>query len=158
MKGQKNFQNDLIGNCKNLADLINMAVGKYPDKTITYIDSSDIDVKTYSETFRDAKNLLGNLQSKGIKSGDIIVVALDKHSDTIPILWACMLGGIIPCPITIKISDNELWKKSVEHISNLFNSPTFIISKDATKWFDENNNLIFIEDLRSVKKMSLHWI
>lgn len=152
MKGQKNFQNDSISNCKNLADLINMAVEKYPDKTITYIDSSDIDVKTYSETFRDAKNLLGNLQSKGIKSGDIIVVALDKHSDTIPILWACMLGGIIPCPITIKISDNELWKKSVEHISNLFNSPTFIISKDATKWFDENNNLIFIEDLRSVNK------
>ncbi len=37
-----------------------------------------------------------NLQDAGLKSGDNVVLALEKHSDNIPLLWACVLGAICP--------------------------------------------------------------
>lgn len=120
----------------NVAEMITSSVNEFPDKTITYVESDSRIIKTYEETYSEAKILLANLQKNGLSAGDNVVLALDKHSDNIPLLWACVLGGIVPCPITIKVSDMELWKKTLNHISQLLDDPTFIISSETSKWND----------------------
>lgn len=118
-----------ITNTDNLAEMIISAVKQAPKQTITYVGSDLMQTMSYQSTLDDAKKILANLQAAGLKSGDNVVLALEKHSDNIPLLWACVLGGFVPCPITIKVSDTNLWNNTLKHISYLLDNPTFIIDK-----------------------------
>ncbi|MDI6682072.1 non-ribosomal peptide synthetase [Leuconostoc suionicum] len=138
-----------ITNANNLAEMIVSAVKQSPQQTISYVGSDLVQTISYQETFDDAKNILSNLQAAGLKNGDNIVLALEKHSDNIPLLWACVLGGIVPCPITIKVSDTDLWNNTLKHISGLLNNPTFIIDKKNEKWFTIPNRTLYVENLRT---------
>lgn len=133
---------------KNLTEMLQKSVEKYPNKDINYVGTDGNFKRTYQEEFEHAKKILANLQQLGIKKGDHLVVALEKNSTNIPMLWACILGGIIACPITIKVSDSDLWKKTLLHISKTLDKPTFIISEEDSKYFNSiNNEVITIESL-----------
>ncbi|XRJ97797.1 non-ribosomal peptide synthetase [Latilactobacillus sakei] len=138
-----------VSDVSNLADMVISAVRRSPEQTITYVDSESFQPISYEAVLDDAKTILANLQAAGLKSGDNVVLALEKHSDNIPLLWACILGGIVPCPVTIKVSDTELWSKTLKHISGLLDNPAFIISKKDDQWFDISNTILHIENLRS---------
>jgi len=120
-----------ITNTDNLAEMVIAAVKRSPKQTITYAgsDSDLMQTMSYQATLDEAEKILMNLQDAGLKSGDNVVLALEKHSDNIPLLWACVLGGFVPCPITIKVSDTNLWNNTLKHISGLLDNPTFIIDK-----------------------------
>ncbi|WP_224148278.1 peptide synthetase [Leuconostoc gelidum] len=118
-----------ITNTDNLAEMIIAAVKRSPKQTITYVGSDLMQTMSYQATLDEAEKMLMNLQDAGLKSGDNVVLALEKHFDNMPLLWACVLGGFVPCPITIKVSDTDLWNNTLKHISGLLDNPTFIIDK-----------------------------
>ena len=83
------------------------------DRTITYIEAQDKEVViSYAVLYERALNKLDALQQRGLKAGDECIIFLRSNEEFIDIYWACILGGIIPVPIAVGISD--------EHRSKLF--------------------------------------
>ncbi|MCK4864554.1 MAG: non-ribosomal peptide synthetase [Gammaproteobacteria bacterium] len=83
------------------------------DRTITFIEAKDKEVIiTYADLYERALNKLHALQQRGLKPGDECIIFLRSNEEFIDIYWACILGGIIPVPIAVGISD--------EHRSKLF--------------------------------------
>ena len=83
------------------------------NRTITYIEAKDKEVSiTYADLYERALCKLHALQERGLTVGDECIIFLRNNEDFIDIYWACILGGIIPVPIAVGISD--------EHRSKLF--------------------------------------
>jgi acyl-CoA synthetase (AMP-forming)/AMP-acid ligase II/NAD(P)-dependent dehydrogenase (short-subunit alcohol dehydrogenase family)/acyl carrier protein len=85
----------------NLQEVIIRAADKFANQKITYIlDNEEYD-QTYAELFEEAKKILASLRKKGIKSGDKVMFLFDRNDNFIETFWACILGNIIPAPITV---------------------------------------------------------
>lgn len=83
------------------------------DQTITYIEGKDKEtVVSYIDLKKRALGLLAYFQKQGLKQGDELIIFLKNNERFIDVFWACILGGIIPVPIAVGISD--------EHRSKLF--------------------------------------
>lgn len=83
------------------------------DRTITYIEGKDNEVSiSYADLYARALKRLYALQQRGLSIGDECILFLRNNEDFIDIFWACILGGIIPVPVAVGISD--------EHKSKLF--------------------------------------
>lgn len=84
------------------------------DKGITFVEGGEKEVfLSYKALFTAALAALDQLQKKGLKPKDELVFQLDDNQSFIVIFWACILGGIIPVPISI--GNNE------EHKTKFFN-------------------------------------
>ena len=130
-----------------IAGLILSTVEHYPDQPIIYADSKGSQVATYRDTYDEAKLILSNLYKFGVGAEDIVVLALDDAADFIPTLWACVLGGIIPCPIIPRVADVETWRGSLDHLMKLFDHPTFITSSRNRELFQIDSPVLTLEDL-----------
>ncbi len=96
---------------KTLVDAL--TINKDKNKTITYIDGIDSETEiSYSELYDRSLSVLHQLQSKGLKAGDELIIFTKDNIAFIDIFWACLLGGIVPVPVAVGISD--------EHRSKLF--------------------------------------
>ncbi|VAW93780.1 Polyketide synthase modules and related proteins [hydrothermal vent metagenome] len=83
------------------------------NQTITYIEGKDKEtVVSYAELQKRALGLLAYFQQRGLKQGDELIVFLKNNERFIDVFWACILGGIVPVPVAVGISD--------EHRSKLF--------------------------------------
>lgn len=83
------------------------------DRSITYIEAADKEVTiSYADLYERALKKLAALQQRGLTAGDECIIFLRSNEDFIDIYWGCILGGIIPVPIAVGISD--------EHRSKLF--------------------------------------
>lgn len=83
------------------------------DRSVTYIDGKDKELTiSYADLYARAQNRLFALQQRGLSQGDECIIFLRSNEDFIDIFWGCILGGIIPVPIAVGISD--------EHRSKLF--------------------------------------
>ncbi|URZ01267.1 non-ribosomal peptide synthetase [Clostridium felsineum] len=72
---------------------------------------------SYHVLYEQCKITLGGLQKLGIKRGDELVFQFINNEDFVSMFWACIIGGIIPIPITIGQRDNisekicKVWKQ-----------------------------------------------
>lgn len=81
------------------------------DRTIRFIDGDkDETVITFAELWDKAVNLLGELQSRGMKSGDELVIFTRSNQKFLVAFWAAVLGGIVPVPVAVGISDEHRFK------------------------------------------------
>ena len=99
-------------------------------RTITYIEGKDKEtIVSYEDLKKRALGLLAEFQNRGIKQGDELIIFLKNNERFIDVFWACILGGIIPVPVAIGISD--------EHRSKLFK--IFNKLKNAYIYIDSDN-------------------
>ncbi|AFH63028.2 non-ribosomal peptide synthetase [Paenibacillus caseinilyticus] len=83
-----------------LVDMLEAAGGR-SDRGITFIaGEKETDRRTYKELFGDALRVLGHLQRKGVRTGDEVVLMADEPRHFVEGLWACLLGGFIPVPVS----------------------------------------------------------
>ena len=79
--------------------------------TITYIegenDSRDV---TYPELHERALGILYHLQRIGARRGDKLILFLGNNEQFVDAFWAAIIGGIIPVPIALGISDEHRHK------------------------------------------------
>jgi acyl-CoA synthetase (AMP-forming)/AMP-acid ligase II len=79
--------------------------------TITYIegenDSRDV---SYAELHERALGILYHLQRIGARRGDKLILFLGNNEQFIDAFWAAIIGGIIPVPIALGISDEHRHK------------------------------------------------
>ena len=72
------------------------------DKGITFIQSATREeFLSYHQLYQNALSWLAYLQEKGLKPGDELVFQVDDNKTFVQFFWACILGGIIPVPVSI---------------------------------------------------------
>lgn len=92
-----------------LTDLLREARGK--DREIRFIDGeSDETTVRFSDLWDRALALLGSLQSRGMKSGDELIIFSKSNESFVVAFWAAILGGIVPVPVAVGISDEHRLK------------------------------------------------
>jgi amino acid adenylation domain-containing protein len=109
------------------------------DTGIVFIkSSSNEEYLSYKDIFRKASTLLFQLQSKGLRSGDELIISVDDNEYFITLFWACLLGKIIPVPLA---ASNQL-----EHRIKLYNTikilenPAIALEERCVKQLEETVN------------------
>ncbi len=92
-----------------LIDLLADARGK--DRHIRFIDGEhDESTVTFAELWDRAMALLGTLQARGMRQGDELVIFSRSNENFVIAYWAAILGGIVPVPVAVGISDEHRHK------------------------------------------------
>lgn len=92
-----------------LIELLAEARGK--DRHIRFIDGeTDESDVSFDELYQRAMRLLGALQAKGMQQGDELVIFSKSNESFVVAFWAAVLGGIVPVPVAVGISDEHRYK------------------------------------------------
>ena len=84
---------------------------KSRDRHIRFIDGEDDEsIVGFSELWDRAQALLGSLQARGMEKGDELVIFSKSNESFVVAFWAAILGGIVPVPVGVGISDEHRHK------------------------------------------------
>lgn len=148
---------------ESLKDVI-VSKSNINDKGVTYISSEEKDkFVSYGQLYVQSLCILKSLQLKGVKPKSELVFQIENPEEFIPIFWACVLGGIIPVPVTV--GNNDEARLKLFKICKALNYPNLIIDKgpfakleefalkaQLTRSFENiKENVIFIEDFENEK-------
>ncbi len=98
------------------------------DRGIRFIESDKNEtVVSYRQLFEEAQGFLGYLQHIGIQPKQEIVFQIQENKSFVVAFWACLLGGMIPVPVSIGEDDDH--KLKVWRIWNILNHPFLIASE-----------------------------
>jgi acyl-CoA synthetase (AMP-forming)/AMP-acid ligase II/acyl carrier protein len=78
---------------------------------ITYLEGeNDARDVSFAELYERALGILYHLQRLGARRGDKLILFLASNEQFIDVFWAAVLGGIVPVPVAIGISDQHRMK------------------------------------------------
>lgn len=72
---------------------------------------------TYSSLMEDAKKVLNGLHSFGISEKDKVLLQIGDQQEMLLTFWACVLGGIIPLPISPLSNDDPKSSQAAKLLS-----------------------------------------
>jgi acyl-CoA synthetase (AMP-forming)/AMP-acid ligase II len=94
---------------QTLAELI--TANRSVKRSISYLETESSErVVSYAELYDRALGILFHLQKLGAKPGDKLIVYLANNEQFLDAFWAGMLGGIVPVPVALGISDEHKHK------------------------------------------------
>ena len=94
---------------ETLIDLLRDA--RHKDREIRFIDGeNDETVVRFADLWDRAVALLGSLQARGMKPGDELIIFSKSNESFVVAFWAAVLGGIVPVPVAVGISDEHRLK------------------------------------------------
>ena len=77
-------------------------------RSVTYLEGENQErVVAYGELYERALGILFHLQKLGAKPGDKLIIYLANNEQFLDAFWAGMLGGIVPVPVALGISDEH---------------------------------------------------
>lgn len=92
-----------------LTDMLRDARGR--DREIRFIDGeNDESVIRFADLWDQATALLGSLQARGMRPGDELIIFSKSNESFVVAFWAAVLGGIVPVPVAVGISDEHRLK------------------------------------------------
>ncbi|MCX7922786.1 MAG: amino acid adenylation domain-containing protein [Clostridia bacterium] len=96
---------------------------------ITFIlDESEDRFVSYSDLYYTALGHLYHLQAAGFKPGDEVIFQIEDNNNFVFFFWACVLGGMIPVPVTAGANDEH--KLKLFKIWEVLNNPRIITSRE----------------------------
>ncbi len=125
------------------------------DKGICFIENKDKEVfLSYNELYIKSLNALYFFQNHGLKPKDELVMQIDDNKTFVIVFWACILGGIVPVPLTIGRNDDH--RKKFFNVWEILNNPYLIISTENIQKLEKHFN-IYIDkgDFDSILNKSL---
>ncbi len=91
-----------------LPALLQRAVVSHPQLGIHYVhENCSMDTQTYTELLRQSTAVACGLRSMGLKAGDKLIIATENNRETITLLWACFLSGIVTTILQPAVTFNE---------------------------------------------------
>ncbi len=94
---------------RNLPALLRRAAGN--GRSIRFISGDkDETVVSTADLWRRASALLADLQRRGMRPGDELVIFTKSNESFTVAFWAGALGGIVPVPVAVGISDEHRLK------------------------------------------------
>ncbi|HET7811236.1 MAG TPA: hypothetical protein VFL16_11740, partial [Steroidobacteraceae bacterium] len=92
-----------------LAELL--AKNRTARRSVTYLEAENSErVVPYAELYERALGILFHLQKLGARPGDKLILYLANNEQFLDAFWAGMLGGIVPVPVALGISDEHKHK------------------------------------------------
>ncbi|MET0464656.1 MAG: non-ribosomal peptide synthetase [Chitinophagaceae bacterium] len=86
---------------KSLLDVFKKIETSGSGKGIYFIKGrGNIDFLSYRELCSEARFILHQLKGSGIRPGHQVVLQMQSDRNFVRVFWACILGGIIPVPVT----------------------------------------------------------
>ena len=80
-------------------------------REIRFIDGEKDEVAvSYGDIWAEALSLLGSMQAHGMQAGDELVIFTRSNRKFVTAFWAAVLGGIVPVPVAVGISDEHRLK------------------------------------------------
>jgi acyl-CoA synthetase (AMP-forming)/AMP-acid ligase II/acyl carrier protein len=80
-------------------------------RTLTYLEGeNDTREVSFAELYERALGILYHLQRLGARRGDKLILFLGNNEQFIDVFWAALLGGIVPVPVALGISDEHRHK------------------------------------------------
>ena len=80
-------------------------------RAITYLEGeNEVRKVEFGELYERALGILFHLQKLGAKRGDKLILFLGNNEQFIDAFWGAVLGGIVPVPIALGISDEHRHK------------------------------------------------
>jgi len=88
-----------------------LAAARHRDRALCLIDGEDDESSvSFDEIWNRSIALLGVLQKRGMMPGDELVIFSRSNEQFIVAFWAAILGGIVPVPVAVGISDEHRLK------------------------------------------------
>ncbi|QRO02856.1 SDR family NAD(P)-dependent oxidoreductase [Archangium violaceum] len=88
------------GAATTLGELLRHAARVHADRTVTFIDvEGGRETLRYADLWEEALRLWGGLGSLGVKTGERVILLMDRPGDYVRAFWACTLGGVVPVPM-----------------------------------------------------------
>lgn len=120
--------------CANLVEAIETQ-SKF-DKGITYINGDKVERRVlYKQLYSRAVQILFDFQQLGLQKGDKLLFQIGENESFIEMFWACLLGGIIPVPVTI--GDNDESKLKVFKVWKVMGKPRLITTAKTLQSLDK---------------------
>ncbi len=86
-------------------------ISQLTETGITFIRSKNEETFiSYRQLYKSSLCVLNELQSRGIKPRDELVFQIKDNEMFLYMFWACILGGIIPVPVTFATNDEQRMK------------------------------------------------
>jgi acyl-CoA synthetase (AMP-forming)/AMP-acid ligase II/aryl carrier-like protein len=81
------------------------------DRVVTHIDGENSERRvSFAETHARALGILHHLQAMGAQRGEPMIIFLSNNEQFLDGFWAAVLGGIVPVPLAVGISDEHRHK------------------------------------------------
>lgn len=81
------------------------------DRTITYVAAEDQRRSvSFAAAWQAALGVLYHFQQAGFAAGDEVILYTGNNEQFIDGFWACLLGGMVPVPVAVGISDDHRHK------------------------------------------------
>lgn len=98
------------------------------ERGITFIEQTDHDeFLSYHDLYEFAQKGLHLLQMHGLRPKDELVFQLEDNRSFVILFWSCILGGIIPVPLSV--GKNEDQKAKLFNIWQLLDNPYLVCSE-----------------------------
>ncbi|MEU9987482.1 non-ribosomal peptide synthetase [Streptomyces sp. NPDC048045] len=113
----------------SIADLLLSAADRYPASGLVHcLGPADAPWRdqSYPELLAESARLLTALRARGLRPGDRIVLILERPQEFLPMFWAAVLGGFVPCPMAPLRGDRERWGAQLEHVNTLLGRPLVV--------------------------------
>ncbi|MBH5336955.1 non-ribosomal peptide synthetase [Streptomyces pactum] len=115
-----------------IAQVLVRAARKHPDAGVRYLPGdveSESVFQSYGELLDAALTILTGLREQGLKPQDKVTLLLAGQRDFLAVLWACVLGGFVPCPMVPLPGDPARWAAQLAHIDQLLERPLLVTTE-----------------------------
>jgi fengycin family lipopeptide synthetase D len=133
----------------DLSQLIRSKKGAHSG--VTFVTKQKEEFYTYGELLERAEGVLYVLQERGLHAGDELIFQLEDNYQFISFFWACLLGGIIPVPITS--GNNKEHRLKLLRIYETLKRPHLVTTQDTFERIEqfclEEQRLGTLESIRS---------
>jgi acyl-CoA synthetase (AMP-forming)/AMP-acid ligase II/acyl carrier protein len=113
--------------CNNLASILKERARG--NAGVTFIKKSNVEeFLSYRELYDAAVKGLSFLQGKGMRAHDELVFQVDDNKSFLITFWSCILGGIIPVPLSIGKNDDH--RQKLFNVWPVLNNPFLVITQE----------------------------
>jgi acyl-CoA synthetase (AMP-forming)/AMP-acid ligase II/acyl carrier protein/NADP-dependent 3-hydroxy acid dehydrogenase YdfG len=83
---------------------------------IVYATDGSESRQSYTELVCEGERILSGLRRCGLNPGDRVIFQFDSSRDLISALWSCVIGGIVPVPMTV----SRTYEGSIREIQSAY--------------------------------------
>ncbi len=106
---------------------------------ITFIEGiNNESTVSYEALHQRALQQLHYFQQQGLQAGDELILFLKNNEKFVDTFWACILGGIIPVPVAVGISDEH--RSKLLRIYKRLNRPYLLIDQKSAELLQAYTN------------------